>query len=75
MPLEVKAVYTVPELAKTTAQTPKSLVGLLRRLRVPVLASGRGKRRLVFLADLKAMAPELWSSLEEAAHLRSLGRA
>lgn len=72
-PLEVKAVYTVPELGALMGGMCRHRVArMLRRMGVPVLA---GRPRLVLIADLKALAPAIWASLEEAAHLRALGRS
>ena len=64
--LEVKAVYTVPELGRMMGVNKKRLTRLLKRMHVPVQPGCPG---IVLLADLKVMAPAVWSSLEEAAHL------
>lgn len=71
-PLEVKAVYTVPELGRLMGIHKKRVSRLLKRLQVPVQPGSPG---IVLLADIKAMAPAIWASLEEVAHLRRLGRA
>lgn len=65
----VKAVYTVPEIARLMGVETKRAIRLLERAHVPVRS---GMPRVVYLCDLKAMAPDLWSSLEEAAHVRRL---
>lgn len=72
MTVEIQAVYTVPELGRMLRMNRDRTVRMLRRLNVPIKP---GRPLLVFLSDLKALAPEVWSSLEEAAHLNGLRRA
>lgn len=69
--IEFKATYTVPELGRLMGVSRFRALRLLKRIRVPIQEGSPG---IVFLADLKLAAPALWSSLEEAAHLRGLAR-
>lgn len=69
--LEVKPIYTVPELGSLLGVHRNRAKRLLKRMGVPIRD---GKPGLVLLADLKTLAPAVWSSLEEAAHLRRLAR-
>ncbi len=45
------------------------VMGLLRRVHVPVQP---GDPRLVYLSDIKASAPDIWLSMEEAAHIKAI---
>lgn len=65
----MKAIYTVPELARLMGVETKRAIRLLERAHVPVR---QGMPRVVYLCDLKAMDPDLWTSIEEAAHVRGL---
>lgn len=67
--VNIKPIYTVPELARMMALTTKRALRLLARAGVPVQP---GDPRMVYLSDLKAMAPEIWTSMEEAAHIKAI---
>lgn len=67
--LSIKAAYTVPELGRMMGLNRHRARRVLNRMRVPITD---GVPALVFLADLKDLAPTIWRSLEEAAHLRGL---
>jgi hypothetical protein len=67
--MSIKPIYTVGELASMMSISRFRALRILRRARVPIQP---GKPGLVYLSDLKAMAPDVWMSMEEAAHLRAL---
>ena len=67
--MNIKPIYTVPELAEMLGVSKYRTLGLLRRVGVPVQA---GDPRMVYLSDIKALAPEIWTSLEEAAHSKAI---
>jgi len=67
--LNVKPIYTVPELARMMGISRQRAARLLARAKVPIHVGMPG---IVYLSDIKACAPEIWTSLEEAAHIRSL---
>lgn len=69
-----QAVYTVPELARMMGVDRFRCRRILDQVHVPIQRGKRGQPGLVFLSDIKAMAPAVWESLEEAAHLRKLAR-
>lgn len=69
--IEIKAVYTVPELGRMMGMHRNRVARMIRRLGIPVQP---GRPGLVLLADIKTLAPTIWASLEEAAHLRRLLR-
>ena len=65
---EVRAVLTVPELAKLANMPRKEMAKLLSFSGIRLYRVGRTRR--VFLADLKLAMPSLWESLCE---LRRMG--
>lgn len=69
--MTIKPVYTVAELGRMMGMTRNRAMRLLCRANVPIQP---GDPRVVYLSDIKAMAPDIWSSMEEAAHLNGLAR-
>lgn len=67
--MNVKPIYTVPELARMMCVSPKRAVRLLSRAGVAVQP---GDPRTVYLSDIKASAPDIWLSMEEAAHIKAI---
>ena len=67
--MNIKPIYTVPELAQMMCVSRQRAVRLLARARVPVQPVSPG---IVYLSDIKAMAPEIWTSMEEAAHIKAI---
>lgn len=67
--IAIKPIYTVPELARMMGMSRQRAFRLLTRVGVPIQS---GDPRTVYLSDIKAMAPDVWSSMEEAAHLRRI---
>jgi sulfite reductase beta subunit-like hemoprotein len=73
--MEVKAVYTVPELALAANTTRFRMARLLASYRVNTLRSGRAV--LVPVSELKDKVPDLWASIVDLiqAHIRAEERA
>lgn len=67
--MNVKPIYTVPELARMLGISRFRATTLLRRVGVPIQP---GDPRMVYLSDIKACAPEIWTSMEEAAHIKAI---
>lgn len=61
--LEVKALYTVAELAAAARVTPRAMAQLLRRRKVSIT---RGRMLVVTLTDLRDGWPALIESLQLA---------
>lgn len=69
---DVAPVLDIRTLAKAMQMTPYRAVRYLETSGVPVKRQGRGSPRTVLLIDLRLAFPQLFQSIEEAAHL---GRA
>jgi len=67
--LKAQAVYDLPDLAAKMGMTTKRAARYLEKQGVPVKSSGKGAHRTVLLSDLRESFPEVYASLEEAAHL------
>ncbi len=62
--MDLKPCYTVEELARLLHLPERRTVRLLKRLKV--LPPKPGREPLVWLADLKKLAPDMWESLSHA---------
>jgi excisionase family DNA binding protein len=71
--LPLRAVYTVPELAKYAGVSRFFLLRLLRSNDVPFVRSGR--MVLVPLCDIELRMPRLWRSIVAAERVRADARA
>ncbi len=71
-PLELKALYSVPELSRAAGVTRFMLLRLLRANRVQLVAAGRVV--MVPLAEIQRHIPPLWRSLVEAERVRADAR-
>jgi hypothetical protein len=69
---EVKALYSIAELARFARVTTRLLRRVLRANAV-VLVSG-GRSLYVPLSEIEAKIPPLWTSLEAAERMRQAGR-
>ncbi len=67
--LEVRAFYTIAELARFAGVTPYMLLRVLRRNRVVFLQAGRAL--YVPLSEVRERIPPLWEGLKAAEELRS----
>lgn len=67
----VRDAYAVPELGRLMGISRFRALRLLKRMQVPVQPGNPG---MVRRADLETIAPSVWASLEDAAHLRKRGR-
>jgi hypothetical protein len=71
--LEVRALYTVSELARVAGMRPYNLLRLLRRANVVFLRSGRAF--YVPLSEIRERVPALWRGLCAAEEVRRAVRA
>lgn len=69
----VKAVYDLPDLAAKMGMSNQRARRYLERQGVRVTRGGKGTITTVLLSELREAFPELYRSLEESAHLQSLG--
>ena len=60
---KLRAFYGVNELAKLAGETRKSMLGALLSNGVPI--HKHGQKDVVYLSELKGMAPALWESVVE----------
>jgi len=67
--MKAQAVYDLPDLAAKMGMSVERAVRYLSKQGVPISTSGKGSPRTVLLSDLRSSFPELYASLEEAAHL------
>lgn len=72
--MKAQAVYDLPDLAAKMGMTTKRAKRYLTKMGVKVTCPGERSTSTVLLSDIRESFPDLYSSLEEAAHLRSLGR-
>jgi hypothetical protein len=70
-PLEVKAYYAVPELARLAGVSSWGLLRLLRKNGVTLMTAGRAL--FVPLAEPQRKIPPLWEGLRAAEQLRRGG--
>ena len=68
MSLEIRAFYSVAELARAAGVPPYKLLRLLRRCRVTFIHAGRAF--YVPLSEIREKIPPLWQSLCSAQELR-----
>ena len=71
--LEVRAVYTIAELARTAGISRHVMRQLLEGAEVTIMSAGR--HELVPLCDIESRIPPLWQSLVTAKRLRADARA
>lgn len=69
-PGQLKAFYTVPELARMAGVSRWTMARRLEVIGVPFRNTGRW--RVVYLADLKRIDPDLWLSITSVESLRDL---
>jgi hypothetical protein len=67
-PLEVRAVYSLPELARVANITADRMRRLLRASGVQMLRSGRNL--LVPLSEIEQKIPPLWQSIQAIEMMR-----
>ena len=67
--MKAQAVYDLHELAAQMGMTTQRARRYLEKQGVPVTRGGKGTPMTVLLSDLRSSFPELYASLEEAAHL------
>lgn len=70
-----QAVYDLPDLAAKMGMSTRRAKRYLTKLGVRVICVGSGSTSTVLLSDLREAFPELYGSLEEAAHLRRVAGA
>ncbi len=71
--LEVRAVYTIAELARTAGISRHVMRQILQNADITILSAGR--HEMVPLCDIEARIPPLWQSLVTAERLRADARA
>lgn len=69
--IELKAVYTVTELARMGNVTTREMRRLLRDAQIPIHRTGRTGR--VKLDDLRRCDPALWASVQLVTRVRNAG--
>lgn len=67
--VKAQAVYDLPDLAAKMGMTTKRARRYLERQGVRIVLSGPGAVATVLLSDIRTAFPDLYASLEEAAHL------
>lgn len=71
-PFEIKAFYTMADMAKYMGYSRKGARCFLQKLNINIYYVGN--RALVYLTDLQSQAPELFNSLLEASSLDSFAK-
>lgn len=71
-PLEIRALYTIPMLARVANVTPQKLGRLLRATKVELLRSGRSL--FVPLSEIEDKIPPLWRSILAAERARTVAK-
>ena len=70
--VKAQAVYDLPDLAAKMGMSTRRAKRYLTKAGVTVTCHGERCTSTVLLSDLRESFPSLYSSLEEAAHLRGL---
>lgn len=68
--MEAQAVYDLPDLAAKMGMSPRRAKRYLEKSGVRVTPGGRGTPQTILLCDIRESFPDLYTSLEEAAHIR-----
>ena len=71
--MSLQAFYTLTELIQLASTTRRKLTTLLRVTGIP--SPRIGKRKVVFISDIKKFLPQLWESLLALEQARALERA
>lgn len=67
--MKAQAVYDLPDLAAKMGMTAKRAKRYLTKMGVKVTCPGERSKSTVLLSDIREAFPDLYASLEEAAHL------
>lgn len=60
---QIKPIYTIKEIAEMLKMPKKQARDTLIKLNVPLHATGKQGKLLIFLSELQENAPNLWQSL------------
>ena len=70
--VKAQAVYDLPDLAAKMGMSTRRAKRYLEKQGVRVTPGGQGTPQTILLSDIRVSFPDLYASLEEAAHLHRI---